>query len=173
MLAVAEKKGIDVLNVLNVLTSMANGHPLTPIDLDSPYWDILPIPVLSPNSTKIYQSSRYKHLYKYEMGDGSVQFSDMDSYECIDDQHPDEYFSPGLIQPIMDELYPITFPYMPLTKKREVHCLRSSFAFQILYIIEPDGTKTKVNKCYMQLPSGKLQKISKCKFMSEQIKDEE
>lgn len=167
-------QNIDIDNVILMMTFLANGLPLTPIDLDSAYWvDVTDSTVWPRNGTRAYQASRYKHLYKYELIDGRVKFSDFGGHTCIDDQNPSYYFSPGTIQPIMDELYPIEFPYMPSIKKREVHCIHAGSAIHILYIIEPDGAKTKVNKCYMRLPFGEIKKISKTKFLSEQIKDKE
>lgn len=104
------------------------------------------------------QCPRMTSLFKDEYLDGTVKYKDVHRTVCIEKYSPNVPYYNGFISNIIDELYPITMPYMPSEKPYEV-CTEEILtdrkngdydSFAILYIIKPDGTQVDVCRYFKE-----------------------
>lgn len=92
---------VDILNLL------CKGIPLSPIENVPEIWDEVPY---SRNGEKLYQCKRRSSLFKTVKDDGTVMYNDIRrvvSHE-VDDRIN---FTSWFIMTLIEEMYPITFPY--------------------------------------------------------------
>lgn len=101
-----------------ILNRLIDMQPLTPIEDTDDAWNICSRPKDGP---KVYQCKRMPSLFKYAYGDGTVQYHDSDMSYCVDINNPNVTYSSGLVSEIVDEMFPITMPYMP-GKPIKVYC---------------------------------------------------
>ena len=73
-----------------------------------------------------YQCKRMSSLFKYVYADGTVKYRDVDRYHGVNINCPDAQYHSGLIDTVMDELYPITMPYICRLTERLRFILRIS-----------------------------------------------
>lgn len=52
-------------------------------------------------------------LFKYVYADGTIKYKDIDSSYCVNMNNPNNTYSSGLVRRIIDEMFPITMPYIP------------------------------------------------------------
>lgn len=94
----------------NILNRLINGNPLTPIeDVDDTWSDA---PIYKSDDHVTYQCKRKPSLFKEVYNDGRVEYRDRDMFICVDIRSGATYTS-GLVRKVMQEIFPITFPYMP------------------------------------------------------------
>lgn len=60
-------------------------------------------------------------LFKLVHTDGTVEYHDNDMSYCVDINNPNVTYSSGLVRRIINEMFPITMPYMP-GKPIKVYC---------------------------------------------------
>ena len=95
----------------NILVRLIEGKPLTPI-VDEPYiWNDERID--SRDGITTYQCNRMSALFKDVYIDGTVKYSDVDRVYCFDINNPGCTYTNGFIRKLIDEMYPITMPYLP------------------------------------------------------------
>ena len=68
-----------------------------------------------------YQCKRMYSLFKYVYTNETVKYSDLDRLHCVDIHNPNNTYSFGLVTRIIDDMFPITMPYMP-GKPIKVYC---------------------------------------------------
>lgn len=102
----------------NVLNRMMQHKVLTPLQGADDEWHECEIHNM--DGTVDYQNVRQSSLFKHVHPDGTVTYNDVDRAVCVDadDKHDTHHF--GLSASIVDELFPITFPYMPGNKSYKV-----------------------------------------------------
>lgn len=66
------------------------------------------------------QCPRRSSLFREEDLEGNVKYRDIDRYYCINAERPSDTFSSGAAD-FIDELYPITMPYMPSSTPFKVY----------------------------------------------------
>lgn len=66
------------------------------------------------------QCPRRSSLFREEDLEGNVKYRDIDRYYCINAESPSDTFSSGAAD-FIDELYPITMPYMPSSTPFKVY----------------------------------------------------
>lgn len=152
----AGHSGFSIGLTQNILNRLIDGRPLTPI-VDTPeIWnDISNMSGLKGEEVN-YQCKRMSSLFKYVYADGTVKYSDINSHYCIDISNKSTYHS-GLVQKIIDEMYPITMPYWP-TAPIKVYCQdlltdRKNGDFDtvgIFYLIKPDGERVEINRFFKE-----------------------
>lgn len=113
------------------------------------------------------QCPRKSSLFRDEHLDGTVTYHDIDRYYCVNVEKPsDTYFTSV---PEIDELFPITMPYMPTKEKYEVYqqtflSAKGKGDFDTkatLYIITPEGKKVEINHFMTEDENGKWKDISR------------
>lgn len=152
-----------------ILNRLMEGKPLTPIDDIPENWNF--IHEDSEDGSKQYQCRRMSSLFKYIYPDGHVRYSDVERYYCIDVNAPHISYTGGGASDILDNLFPITFPYNPPSGKykittREYLTDRANGDFDtkaFLQITTPDGQIVEVNRYFGEV-DGKWQELDKASF---------
>lgn len=150
--------GMSIVFTKNILDRLIDGKPLTPIeDTKEVWWDPH---IDSSDGSKQYQCKRMRSLFKRVYPDGSVTYSDVDRYYCINKDSPDVSWRNGFIAKIYNEMYPLTLPYMPSSRPDVIVCdelltdrKNGDYTYQydtlaILYIKKADGERVEVNRYF-------------------------
>ena len=111
--------------------------------------------------TKKVLDCLYK-LFKYVYADGTVKYRDVDRYHGVNINCPDAPYHSGLIDTVMDELYPITMPYMPADRAFKIYTedflvdpAKGDYdTVGILYAITPSMDKVVINRYFKEAPNG-------------------
>lgn len=147
--------GMSICFTKDILNRLIDGKPLTPIEDTPDVWnDISDISGLRGEKVS-YQCKRMSSLFKYVYADGRVEYWDIDAYVGIDDNGG---FHSGLIDSVMEKLYPITMPYSPPSKPTKVYCEdvltdRKNGDFDtraIHYAIRPNGERIEINQYFKE-----------------------
>ena len=109
-----------------------------------------------------YQCKRMSSLFKYVYADGTVKYRDVDRYHGVNINCPDAPYHSGLIDTVMDELYPITMPYMPADRAFKIYTedflvdpAKGDYdTVGILYAITPSMDKVVINRYFKEAPNG-------------------
>ena len=143
--------GYSIGMTKHILMRLIDGKPLTPIEGKDDEW------TYSFHSGKnediaVYQNKRMSSLFKNVHPDGTVTYDDNDRYYCEDVNDPYHCWHSGFVRGIIDEMFPITMPYMPTTRPMRVVCEefltdRKNGDFDtlgVLYAIKPDGERIDI-----------------------------
>ena len=149
--------GMSIGFTKQILNRLIDGKPLTPIEDTEDVWNDI---TDRHEDYETYQCKRMSSLFKDIYSDGSVKYSDIDRIECVDFYDGNTYYS-GFISRIVDEMYPITMPYLG-EKTYKVYV--SDFLYdenngdfdtiKIHYILKPDGEKIAVDRYFKESDSG-------------------
>lgn len=155
-----EKTGSGIMVVL--ANRLINNKPLLPIeDTDEVWSDISDMSGLKGEEYN-YQCKRMSSLFKYVYADGTVKYRDVDRYHGVNINCPDAPYHSGLIDTVMDELYPITMPYMPADRAFKIYTedflvdpAKGDYdTVGILYAITPSMDKVVINRYFKEAPNG-------------------
>lgn len=137
----------------------------------------------------VYQNRRMSSLFKTVYSDGRIVYNDIDRVVCRDIGSGSRYHS-GMIQDIIDEMYPITMPYMPRTnKKYVVYCAelltdRKNGDYDTIcvdHVVTPDGEEVEIQRFFKESddPENRWQEIGytewnkRVDMQTERLKQEE
>lgn len=116
-----DHSGFSIRMTQAILNRLINGKPLTPIeDTDEVWSDISDMSDLK-GEERIYQCKRMFSLFKYVYADGTVKYEDNNHSYCVSIHNCNDTYSFVMVERIIDEMFPITMPYMP-GKPIEVYC---------------------------------------------------
>lgn len=115
--------GCAINTTFDILENLVNGKPLSPIEDKDEEWE----ESVSEKDHKTYRSIRWPSLFKDVYQDGTVIYEDIYRYICIDVNYPDIVFTNGTVAKILNEIYPITMPYMPNDDQIKVYCYEFEF----------------------------------------------
>lgn len=146
--------GFSISMTKHILMRLIDGKPLTPIEDTDDVWNERGVKKV--DVVKSYQCKRMSSLFKDVYSDGTVKYTDVDSSYIVDVNNPNSTWSNGFVRSIIDEMFPITMPYMPPTKPIEVVCEelltdRKNGDFDtmgILYAVKPDGEKVDIYRYF-------------------------
>lgn len=145
-----------------ILNRLISNKPLLPIeDTDEVWSDISDMSGLK-GEERNYQCKRMSSLFKYVYADGTVKYRDVDRYHGVNINCPDAQYHSGLIDTVMDELYPITMPYMPADRAFKIYTedflvdpAKGDYdTVGILYVITPSMDKVAINRYFKEAPNG-------------------
>ena len=113
-----------------------------------------------------WQCKRYSSLFKEYDNDGNIVYSDSHRTICYDQDN--NGFNSGLASLIIDELFPITMPYMPSERAYKLFCKESLSkngkcdydTIHFTYALTPNGERVEVNR-YFHEENGAMKEISK------------
>lgn len=150
-----EHSGFSIGLTKNILNRLIDGKPLTPIENTEDVWEYA---FDRKDGTKVYHCKRMSALFKHVHPNGTVDYSDVERVSAVNIDNPDVYWSNGFTKRIVDELYPITFPYIPENKPYLVFCDECLSdpkngdydTLSILYILKPDGERVDVNRFFKE-----------------------
>ena len=152
--------GFSIRLTKQILNRLIDCKPLTPIEDTDDIWSDIS-EYLPEEGRRSYQCKRMSSLFKYVYADGTVEYKDIDRYYCIDINNTEVTYYSGLVQRIIDEMFPITMPYFP-GKPIKVYCEnfltdRKNGDFDtvgIFYAIKPDGEKIEINRFFKESEDG-------------------
>ena len=102
----------------NILIKLLNDVPLSPILEDDDSWALV-AGFSDKEGEKCYQNVRRSSLFKNIDENGVVSYSDVDRIVAIDAKG--HGWHNGMISKIVDEMFPITFPYTPACEPYKVY----------------------------------------------------
>lgn len=148
--------GMSIGYTKHILNRLIEGKPLSPIEDTEDIWEER----TRPNGREYitYQCKRMSSLFKDVYDDGHVEYHDIDRYIAVYEDSPDISWHSGLVSRVIDEMYPITMPYMPTTKPFTAYCEelltdRKNGDFDtiaILYLKTPEGDRVEVNRYFKE-----------------------
>lgn len=153
--------GFSIGATHSILNRLIEGRPLTPI-IDTPdVWNNISDISGSNDEESIYQCKRMSSLFKYVYPDGSTKYREIDAHYCIDIGNESTYHS-GLVQGIIDEMFPIEMPYWP-TKPIRVYCEefltdRKNGDFDtvgIFYAVKPNDERVEIHRFFKEESTSK------------------
>ncbi len=140
-----------------ILNRLIQRKPLSPITGTDDEWSDM-VDLGADGDPICYQNKRMPSLFKYVYSDGTIRYTDVDRYHGIDIDAPDAPYYNRHISDVMEELYPITMPYMPTDNPYKVYT--ESFlvdlkcgdydTFGILYAITPDRERVEINRYFKE-----------------------
>lgn len=147
--------GFSIGMTKHILNRLIDGKPLRPILEDNADWRFCYIK--DDDGSSVYQCGRMSALFKTVHSDGSVTYSDNNSYYCVDIGNPNVSYHNGLAAEVIEEMFPITLPYMPGDPVKVV-CedfltdpKNGDFDTKgILYAIKPNGNKIWINRYFKE-----------------------
>lgn len=159
--------GLSIRITQKILNRLIDCKPLTVIEDIPEAWKLCEdIHYESKGINEVYQCVRYGSLFKHVYKDGTVKYEDIDrvvikkandaedNITWVDNNK--RTYSCGLVQSILDDLFPITMPYIPpdypyvcyvneyLTDRKNGYV--DTLSFQ--KVISPDGEQTVIGKYY-------------------------
>lgn len=144
----------------NVLNRMMQHKVLTPLQGTDDEWHECEI--RNEDGTVDYQNVRQTSLFKHVHPDGTATYNDVDRAVCVDAEDKGDIHHFGLCTNVVDEMFPITFPYMPDNKSYKVvdrifsskGKLGEFDTVGILRVECPDGTVKLVDRYYKEGDGG-------------------
>lgn len=144
--------GMSISFTKNILNRLIDGKCLTPIE---DVGDIWKYSFDRDNGVKTYKCKRMSSFFKDVYPDGSIKYNDVDRVIKVD-MTTDTVWHSGFVDRIIDELYPITMPYIPADKPFKVYCedlltdsKNGDFdTVGVLYGIDPFGDRFEINRYF-------------------------
>lgn len=148
--------GMSIGITKQILNRLIEGKPLTPIEDTAGIWNL----VYTDSDGKVYQCKRMSSLFKTVYSDGSVTYSDNNRIVCVDIHSGATYIS-GLVREVVNEMYPLTMPYIPKAPYK-VYCeeyltdpKNGDFdTVGIRYLLTPEGERVTVDKFFKESVKG-------------------
>ena len=148
--------GFSIGITKHILNRLIDGKPLTPIEDTDDTWDYETIDICDEYA--VYQCKRMSSLFKYVYNDGRVKYADVNRVIAYDIDNPDLTYHTGLADNIINEMYPITMPYMPYDKSFKI-CFETFLTDKkhgdfdtraVLYLTKPDGERVEINRYFRE-----------------------
>ena len=144
--------GLSFSITRQILNRLMEGRPLTPIEDREENWNHING---FSKENEVYQCKRMSSLFKYIYPDGTVKYNDVDRCACYNINHPTVCYHSGLVDSIINDIWPITMPYCP-DGTIKVYCedfltneKNGDFdTVGIFYAIKPDGTKVNISRFF-------------------------
>jgi hypothetical protein len=146
-----------------ILNRLIDGKPLRPIEDTEENWNDISEYFKDGKKNVKFQCKRMGSLFKSVSSDGTIKYRDVNRYYGININDPNGAYHSGLIDTIMDELYPVTMPYMPEDKPFRVYTedfLMDSTkngdfdTIGVLYVITPDGKRVEISRYFKETETG-------------------
>ena len=146
--------GMSIRITKQILNRLIDGSPLTPIEDREDIWT--DVTRNKKDNITMYQCSRMSSLFKSVYENGKVIYSDIYRYYCFDINEPDIRYSFGLVENIIDEMFPITMPYSPANERIKVCCEEFLYSpdggdfdsVGVLYVEDPDNKRINVSRYF-------------------------
>lgn len=151
--------GMSIGLTKQILVRLIEGKPLLPIDDTDDVWNDV---TLKDEKERRYQCKRMSALFKMVAEDGTVSYHDNDRYYCRDINTGGTYRF-GIVARLLDEMEPITMPYIPRDNPYVFNCEDFLFGsenggdfdtFAILSMKNPVGTLVEIGRYYKDSENG-------------------
>ena len=148
--------GMSIKLTQQILNRLIDGKPLLPIEDREDIWN--EIVYDKEDKAIVYQCSRMSSLFRYIYENGKVTYSDIDRVYCFNINEPDIRYSFGLVNNIIDEMFPIIMPYSPANERIKVCCEEFLYSpdggdfdsVGILYVDDPDNKRINVSRYFKE-----------------------
>lgn len=144
-----EHSGMSICVTKDILNRLIDGKPLSPIEDTEGAW----VEVDFGTANKRYRCKRMGSLRKNVYPSGKVEYRDNSRVRCVNIVNGAVYTS-GLITRLIDEMYPITMPYMPTNNPYIVYC-------RDFLLDENNGDFDTVHVRHLETPSGERVEINR------------
>lgn len=143
-----EHSGMSIGTTKRLLCWLIDGKPLTPIDATDDVWRLTTRP--ENFDYESYQCTRMSSLFKDVYPDGTVKYNDVNRVvlSIVNSINPDIYWHSGFASRLVNEMYPISFPYSPEDKPYVVK------VSEILFDPEKGGDYDTMAVWSIKLPDG-------------------
>lgn len=146
--------GMSIGFTKSILNSLIDGRPLTPIEDTDDIWTGI---CDTESEPKAFRCGRMSSLFKYVYSDGTIKYTDVGSYCCVDVESGSTYTS-WLGRRLVDEMYPVKMPYYPSSKKIRIYCseLLTDHAngdfdtVAMHYLIDTQDNSVDINRYYKE-----------------------
>lgn len=157
--------GFSIGVTKNILNRLIEGKPLTPIEDTPDIWEDVTYLRVDSNVKK-YQCTRMSSLFKDVYPDGTVKYHDVGRTVVTYVDNPDIHWTNGTASRIIDEMFPITMPYMPASKQYVisaedflVNSEKGDYdTVAYISVVTPDGNRVQLNQFYKEV-GGEMVKI--------------
>ena len=146
----------------NILIRLLDAKPIMPIEDIPEIWNDLGEYGGVPDLEKHYQCQRMSSLFKYEYANGRVEYRDVDRVYGCDISDPNSRYSSKLTSDVVNDLFPITMPYNPLSSPYIV--MTETFLSDInngdydtkglIELITPEKEHIPLNEWYKEVEDG-------------------
>ena len=168
--------GFSIGLTKHILNRLIDGKPLTAIQDTDDEWDDVSHFCGKDVNYKMYQCKRMSALFKTVYDDGAVKYNDVDRYYCKD-INTDSTYSNGIMNRILNEMFPITMPYMPEDRPFIFTCedlklndTPCDFDTIVIHTLKtPDGREILINRYFTEDETGKIVEISDHEFLDKKI----
>ena len=106
-----DHSGMSIGISQNILNRLTDGKPLTPIEDNDDAWKNHIY--ANYGSIVSYRCKRMSSLFKDIFADGTVVYTDVNRAYKVDIRNPNSSWHSSLIMRVVNEMFPITMPYMP------------------------------------------------------------
>lgn len=150
--------GMSIGLTKQILVRLIEGKPLTPIEDTEDAWNEI------STDTK-FQCKRMSSLFKDVEKDGSVKYTDINRYYCKD-IHSGGNYRFGVVGKIIEEMYPITMPYIPEDKAMVAFCEDFLFdkkcggdfdTFGFITLRDAKGNNIEINRFFKETEEGMVE----------------
>ena len=149
--------GISIGFTKHILNRLIDGKPLVPIEDTDDVWEDRER-YGDDDERKSYQCKRMSSLFKYVYPDGTVKYLDVDRVRGVNLDNPNIGWHSRITQDIVEEIFPLTMPYMPADKPYRVYCEECLTdpkngdydTIAVGYILKPDGERVEVNRYFKE-----------------------
>lgn len=153
--------GFSIGVMMNILTRLVDGKPLSPITEDDEWGPEIGYPDSEVISS---QCCRYSALFKDTHPDGTIIYIDVNRSVGVYINSGATYTS-SLVREIVDELYPITLPYYPSSKSYLVYTediltdeKNGDFDTVAVYsLLTPEGDTVDINRFFHYTKDGRIE----------------
>ena len=153
-----------------ILNRLIDGKPLMPIEDTSDIWN--EVSYDKETKTTMFQNKRMSGLFKDVDENGVNKYTDVNRYYAYTTSDPQFSYSSGLINRIIDEMFPIEMPYMPADKPIAVATKEyltdkkngSYDTVAVLHATLPDGTVATINRYFKEGIRGEWVEIDKNEY---------
>lgn len=163
-----DHSGMSYNYTCDVLKSLLDRKPLTPIKGDDSEWGEKEVRY---DGLVSQQNKRRTSLFKSTFPDGTITYRDIDRVISAGIGTNDYCWYSGLATRIVDEMFPITFPYYPkgvfLVDSVTINSLGEDILFNcgdyngvfIESFRTPDGKRYEVNKLFLEEDDGCMREV--------------
>lgn len=152
-----EHSGFSIGVTKNILVRLIEGKALTPIEDTVDIWEEC-LWQKKDKTYREYQCSRMNSLFKELYPDGTVKYKDVQRTRVTYANNPSITWSNGMASGIIDEMFPITMPYIPETRPYVVHAeeflvdpTKGDYdTLGYLFVVKPDGEKVVLNRYFKE-----------------------
>ena len=158
--------GFSIKITQGILNRLIDGKPLTAIeDVDSVWNDIHEYYDKNAKKGTKYQCKRMSSLFKDVRPDGTVKYNDIDRVYCYDIDNENVSYHSGLADTIINEMFPIEFPYYPPSKSFKMYAVdflvdpkNGDFdTMGFTKAIKPNGEVIEINRYFREPNEGEVE----------------